>query len=247
MTALIPAIDLLDGQVVRLYQGDYAQQTVFARDPVELAMTYADAGVSWLHVVDLDAARDGSDRNLKLIERMSTAAAIAVQAGGGVRAEADVQQRLDAGVDRVVVGSLAMREPHTLVEWAARFGASRFCAALDVRVSDDERLELAAGGWTEAVDQDFDSVLQILGDGGLRDCLCTDIGRDGTLGGPNFALYRRLMSRHPNWRFQASGGVASLEDVRQLARDQLAGVILGKALLAERFSLQEAITCLRAA
>ena len=145
MTLPIPAIDLRDGQGVRLYQGDYAQQTTFAFDPDRLAARYADEGAIWLHVVDLDGARSGQFANLATIAGIASAGRLRVQAGGGIRDEAGVRRLLDAGVERVVVGSMAVREPETVAGWIARFGAERIVLALDTRFRDGQWTLPSAG------------------------------------------------------------------------------------------------------
>lgn len=238
---VIPAIDLRAGCVVRLKQGDYAQQTTYEADPRELAHRYADAGASWLHVVDLDGARSGSLDNLAVIEAM-VAAGLKVQAGGGVRSRADPQRLFDAGVSRVVLGSIAIREPEKTAGWLNDFGVERLTLALDTRRLSD-RWTLPSAGWTEAESRTLDELAPWYAERGAKHLLCTDIDRDGMLAGFNLDLYRHLADIVPQLAVQASGGVRSLEDIRA-ARDAGAqGVILGRALLEGRFTLEEALAC----
>ena len=238
---IIPAIDLRAGRVVRLKQGDYAQQTTYDVDARALASEYAQTGASWLHLVDLDGARGGSLENLAVIEAIARDG-MHIQAGGGVRSEADVQRLFDAGVSRVVLGSLAIREP-TLVEgWLAARGAQRFTLALDT-LWRDGRWTLPSAGWTETETRTLDDLAPWYAEHGARHLLCTDIDRDGMLAGFNLDLYRYLAGAVPSMAVQASGGVRSLEDIRA-ARDAGArAVILGRALLEGRFSLKEALAC----
>jgi phosphoribosylformimino-5-aminoimidazole carboxamide ribotide isomerase len=239
--SVIPAIDLRAGRVVRLKQGDYAQQTTFDFDPRELARDYAGAGATWLHLVDLDGARGGSLENLAVIEAIARDG-MPIQAGGGVRSEADVQRLFDAGVSRVVLGSLAIREPAMVEGWLAARGAERFTLALDT-LNRDGAWTLPSAGWTETESRTLDDLAPWYAERGAKHLLCTDIDRDGMLAGFNLDLYRYLAKAVPSMAVQASGGVRSLEDIRA-ARDAGArGVILGRALLEGRFSLREALSC----
>lgn len=237
----IPAIDVREGRVVRLAQGDYARETRYPADPVALALAYADAGASVLHLVDLDAARAGGYTLLPLLQALAADGRLAVQTGGGVRSEDDVQRILDAGAARVVVGSLAVREPARVAQWLARFGAERIVLALDARQDAGGGWRLPVHGWTEAADASLDTLLALYADAGARHLLCTDIDRDGMLSGPNLALYREIASRWPKLALQASGGVRDAADVRAAAVAGCAGIVLGRALLEGRFTLADAL------
>ena len=238
---VIPAIDLRGGQVVRLKQGDYAQQTTYAADPHELAGRYADAGARWLHLVDLDGARSGRLDNLAVIAAIATDG-MAIQAGGGVREEADLQRLFDAGVQRVVVGSVAVRDPARVAAWLAKYGAERLTLALDTRHAEG-RWVLPSAGWTEVEARTLDELAPWYAARGARHLLCTDIDRDGMLAGFNLDLYRHLATSVPQLALQASGGVRSLDDIRA-ARDAGANaVILGRALLEGSFTVAEALAC----
>jgi phosphoribosylformimino-5-aminoimidazole carboxamide ribotide isomerase len=238
---VIPAIDLRGGQVVRLRQGDYAQETRYDSDPRELAARYADAGTRWLHVVDLDGARVGDLSNLAVIEAMAKAG-MQVQAGGGVRGEDDVLRLFAAGVTRVVVGSIAIRNPELVADWVNRHGADRFTVALDTRWRDGH-WRLPSAGWTEQETRTLDELAPWYAEKGARHLLCTDIDRDGMLAGFNLDLYRQLMQWVPGMAVQASGGVRSLEDIRAARSAGARGVILGRALLEGRFTLEGALAC----
>lgn len=238
---VIPAIDLRGGQVVRLRQGDYAQETRYANDPRELAARYADAGARWLHVVDLDGARAGDLANLAVIEALANAG-MQVQAGGGVRTENDVHRLLGVGVARVVVGSVAIRDPEQVAGWLDTHGAERFTIALDTRWRGDS-WRLPSAGWTEDEARTLDELAPWYARRGARHLLCTDIDRDGMLAGFNLDLYRHLARIVPQLSLQASGGVRSLEDIRAAAKAGARGVILGRALLEGRFTLEDALAC----
>jgi phosphoribosylformimino-5-aminoimidazole carboxamide ribotide isomerase len=225
--------------VVRLKQGDYAQETRYAYDPVALAQTYAERGARWLHLVDLDAARAGGYTLAPLLQSIS-GSGLSIQTGGGVRAEADVEAILAAGASRVVIGSLAVREPDTVVRWIERFGAERITLALDARQADG-RWSLPVHGWTEGSGQALEDLVGRYAGSGLIHVLSTDIARDGMLAGPNLDLYTTLQRIAPDWRIQASGGVRDAADVRALRAQGLGGVVLGKALLEGRLRLEEAL------
>ncbi len=238
---VIPAIDLRGGRVVRLKQGDYAQQTTYAADPRELAQRYADAGAHWLHLVDLDGARSGSLENLAVIEAIA-ASGMQIQAGGGVRGEDDVQRLFDAGVRRVVLGSVAIRDPELVASWLAKHGADRLTIALDTRHIDG-RWTLPSAGWTESETRTLDELAPWYAARGAHHLLCTDIERDGMLAGFNLDLYRHLADSVPQLAVQASGGVRSLDDIRAAREAGAHGVILGRALLDGRFTVEDALAC----
>ena len=241
---LYPAIDLRGGSVVRLAQGDYARETGYPLDPVELAQRYADAGARWLHLVDLDGAKGDRSVNGPIVAAIAAIPGLSIQAGGGVRGEDDVRRLLDAGVSRVVVGSLGVRSPGLVQAWLTRFGRDRLCVALDARQGDDGVFRLPVHGWTEATGATLDGVLSSYArHGGLKHVLCTDIARDGMLGGPNLALYRELSNRYPSIAVQASGGVRDLADVEAAFHAGAAGVVVGKALLEGRVPLEGLRRC----
>jgi len=239
---VIPAIDLRGGRVVRLRQGDYTRETVFPDDPVELAQGYADAGAQWLHVVDLDGARSGRFANLAVIESIARTGTLKVQAGGGVRTTDDLRRLYSAGVTRVVVGSLAVQNPYATAIWITQFAPERLVLALDVR-QQAGAWRLPVHGWTEDSCVQLDTLAAHYARAGARHVLCTDIERDGTLGGFNLELYRDLHGFAPDFEIQASGGACSLEDVRKVRVAGVRGVILGRALLERKFTLKEALKC----
>lgn len=238
---LYPAIDVRDGRVVRLRQGDYAQETRYEDAPLAVAQRYAQAGARWLHLVDLDAARAGGYTLAALLTAIKASTGLKVQTGGGVRGEDDVDALLAAGADRVVVGSLAVREPGRVASWVTRYGAARITVALDTRRDDEGRWRLPVHGWTQEGGKELDVMAAAYEQVGLQHLLCTDISRDGMLGGPNFDLYRYLCARFPRLAVQASGGVAAASDVGHARAAGCSGIVLGKALLDGRFGLADVI------
>jgi phosphoribosylformimino-5-aminoimidazole carboxamide ribotide isomerase len=241
MFEVIPAVDIRGGRCVRLYQGDYARETVFADDPVAMALRWVALGAPRLHVVDLDAARDGGPANRPIIARIIAGARVPVQVGGGVRSSEDVAWWLDeAGADRVVIGTLAFRQPVAVAGLAARY-SERIAVALDVRDG-----AVRVRGWTESSGLPVDRAVHDLAAAGVRRFVYTDIARDGTLSGPDVAGLGRLLESAPRGvRFIASGGVASLEHILALARLDIDGVIVGRALYDGRIELAQAIENVR--
>jgi len=241
---IIPAIDLLDGRCVRLLHGDFSRCKFYELDAGRLASEYAAQGAEWLHVVDLAASRDGPKADTRPLLRLLRGATQSVQTGGGVRVAGDVQLRLDNGASRVVVGSVCVTQPAQFAEWLEHFGPEHLVAALDVTIGEDGVPWPRTHGWTKGAEKNLWELLDFYADKGLRHVLCTDIGRDGALTGPNLELYEELASRHPELELQASGGVSGLLDLRQLATTGAASAIVGKALLEGCFTVAEAIEAL---
>jgi phosphoribosylformimino-5-aminoimidazole carboxamide ribotide isomerase len=230
---------------VRLLHGDFNEVTHYPDAPQDLAGDYAEAGAQWLHVVDLAASRDGAEADTTALFRLLGQVTQEVQTGGGVRNGRDITARLNAGAARVVIGSLCVTDSRRFTGWLDFFGAEKLVAALDVRVDDAGIPWPRIHGWTGRGDKDMWQLLEELVAGGLKHLLCTDISRDGALSGPNLALYSEITSRFPSLALQASGGVSSLEDLRQLKSTRAAGVITGKALLEKHFSIAQALDVLR--
>jgi phosphoribosylformimino-5-aminoimidazole carboxamide ribotide isomerase len=242
---IIPAIDLHESRVVRLRQGDFARSRAFDHDPLALAQRYRESGAEWLHVVDLDGARAGRPLQHGLLAHLVDSG-LRVQAGGGVRTREDVAGLLDAGVTRVVVGSVAIRAPDTFAAWLDEFGAERLCLALDLRGGDDGRWRPATDAWQASSDVDHAQLLQRFADSGLRHVLSTDIASDGMQTGPNLALYRSLAERWPGLDWIASGGVRDRADVDALRTTGVAACVAGTALLEGTLALEE-LACSHAA
>lgn len=240
---IYPAIDLRGGRVVRLTEGRFDQEKSYGDDPLAVARGFAAAGAQWLHVVDLDGARDPARRQTALVERLARDSGLRVQTGGGIRTEEQVAALLAAGVTRVIVGSLAVKEPARVRAWLERFGPERIVLAPDVRLDDAGIPRVAAAGWQESTGVALDGLLTGYLSAGLLHILCTDISRDGKLTGPNNALYATLVGRFPSLQVQASGGVSSLDDLRALRATGAAGAIIGRALYENRFTLKEALAC----
>ena len=240
---ILPAIDVRSGAVVRLKQGDYDAQTTYGSSPIDTILGYAEDGASWLHLVDLDAARTGQYLLLPLVRETRERTGLMIQTGGGIRSEADVESLLEAGAARVVVGTVAVREPERVAGWLKSFGADRITLALDAREDDAGVWRLPVKGWTEWTPSTLVDLLSFYEGQGLRHALCTDIARDGMLSGFNIDLYRELSGRFPALHIQASGGVSSLDDIRAAKDAGVRSAILGRALLEGRFQLKDALSC----
>lgn len=238
-----PAIDVREGRVVRLQQGDYGRETRYPDDPFAVAMRYADAGARWLHLVDLDAARAGGYTLATLLRRIADDGRLQVQTGGGVRDEAAVATMLEQGASRVVIGSLAVRDPPLVESWLQRYGSARITIALDTRQDDAGAWRLPIHGWTERAELDLDACLRRYRDAGARHLLCTDIARDGMMRGPNLELYRMIVARGEGFELQASGGVRDVADIAAARDAGCSGAVLGRSLLEGGMAIEDALTC----
>ena len=240
---IYPAIDLRGGRVVRLTEGKFDQEKFYGDDPLAVAKDFAAAGATWLHVVDLDGAKDPTKRQTALVEQLAGGSGLRVQTGGGIRAESQIAALLAAGAQRVIVGSLAAKQPELVRGWLKKFGAEKIVFSPDVRLDADGTPRVAAAGWQESTGLALDDFLTGFRAAGLVHILCTDINRDGKLTGPNTALYAQLGQKFPALQIQASGGVSSLDDLRALRTTGAAGAIVGRALYEKKFTLREALAC----
>ena len=239
---IYPAIDLRGGHVVRLTEGKFDQEKSYGDDPLAVARGFAAAGAAWLHVVDLDGAKDPAKRQTALVEKLARDSGLRVQTGGGIRDESQVSALFKAGVQRVIIGSLAVRQPELVRGWLKLFGPEKIILSPDVRLDATGIPRIAAAGWQETTGVALDDLLQSYLPAGLVNILCTDISRDGKLTGPNSSLYAQLVKRFPSLQIQASGGVSSLDDLRVLKTTGAAGAIVGRALYENKFTLREALS-----
>ncbi len=235
---LYPAIDLIEGRCVRLAQGDFARETRYDEEPAAALARFADEGAEWAHIVDLDGAKAKEPRQHDLLATLAQTASLKLQVAGGVRTIDHVENLLDAGVARVVVGSLAVNDPPAFTAMLDRFGPEKLTLALDVRIERKHAM-VATHGWTEGSGQTLDHVLKHFPT--VRHLLVTDIGRDGMLSGPNLPLIEAIADMWPAIDLQASGGVAKLHDLPHLKQVGAAGAIVGKALWEGRFTVKQAL------
>ncbi|HTJ13762.1 MAG TPA: 1-(5-phosphoribosyl)-5-[(5-phosphoribosylamino)methylideneamino]imidazole-4-carboxamide isomerase [Dinghuibacter sp.] len=231
---IIPAIDIIDGKCVRLTQGDYAQKKIYNEDPLEAAKSFEGAGLSRLHLVDLDGAKAGTVRNWKVLERIAGGTTLTIDFGGGIKTEKDLDIVFDSGAALATIGSMAVKQPDTMAEWISRRGADKFLLGADVKGE-----QIAVSGWLETTDQNVFDFIGAYVDKGIRQVFCTDVSKDGLLQGPSVALYAKIIDRFPDLWFIASGGVSGLKDLEDLKKIGCKGAIVGKAIYEGRVTLED--------
>lgn len=225
MIELIPAIDLIDGKCVRLTKGDYDSKTVYNESPVDLAIRFESLGFSRLHVVDLDGAKSKHVINIETLRKISEQTNLKIDFGGGIKSEDDVRKAFDNGASMVTVGSVAVTQKELFLDWLNRFGAEKIILGADVRNG-----KLSINGWKETTTEDIVSFLNFYVSKGVKNVLCTDISKDGTLSGPAIPLYRKILASFPDINLIASGGVSSVDDIKMLAKEGLGSVVFGKSI-----------------
>lgn len=240
---IFPAIDLMGGQCVRLFKGDFNLRTNYDVSPLAMAQSFAASGAEWVHIVDLDGAKNEKTEQAELIINIARDAGLKVQTGGGLRELSHIQRLLDGGVERVVIGSLAISNPAMVKYWMSEFGAEKFCLALDVQIDDTGTPRPALRGWQDASEKTLWEVIDGYAGTGFKTLLVTDIAKDGALQGANTGLYQDILTKYPELDLITSGGVGSLQDVQDLKALNPYGVIIGKALYENKFTLKDAITC----
>lgn len=236
---IYPAIDMMGGRCVRLALGKFDDVTTYG-DPAAQLEDFVTQGASWVHIVDLDGAREGGLRQHATLRELARRSDVKIQCGGGVRERGDIECLLEAGVARVVVGSAAAKRPDDVRGWIERLGAERVCCAFDVRPADDD-FEVVVHGWAEGAGVSLDAALRRYDVGALKHVLVTDVSRDGVLIGPNARLMASLAKARQDLALQASGGVSSLDDLRALKRTGVTAAIVGRALYEKRFTLEAAL------
>jgi len=230
---IIPAIDILDGKCVRLLKGDYDKSKIYNHDPVSMAKRFKEAGFDYLHIVDLDGARAGKLINFEVVREIYAQTDLKLEVGGGVREAHDLEKLIKIGVARIIIGSMVVKDFERFSEITQKF-RDHIIVGLDAKNE-----FIATDGWTETSKISLEEILEKLIKLKINDFFITDIDCDGTLNGPNFSLYEKIRKRFPNINLVASGGVSSIEDVKNLKRINMDGVILGKAIYEERVSLEE--------
>ncbi len=234
---IIPAIDIINGKCVRLTNGDYTKQKVYNENPVDVAKQFEDAGITRLHMVDLDGAKAGSIINLKVLAAVASQTKLVIDFGGGVKKIDDIEDVFNAGASIATIGSVAVKHPELLEEWLMEFGADKFLIGADVL---DEKIKIS--GWLEDGHINvFDFIGRMIGLG-VTNIFCTDISKDGAMKGPSIDLYKTIMAEHPEINLIASGGVTTMEDVIKLKEIGCTGAIIGKAIYEETIALDELVT-----
>lgn len=234
MIEIIPAIDIIDGQLVRLSQGDYDQKTVYSSDPLEVAKSLEDIGIRSLHVVDLDGAKGGHIVNYKTLERISQGTHLTIDFGGGIKSDDDARIAFECGAQLITGGSIAVSRPQLFLSWLEKYGADHIILGADIRDG-----KIAVNGWLEASDARWQTFIASYVSRGVRRVISTDISRDGMLTGPSIELYKDMMAEFPELHVTASGGVSCMNDIVQLNNAGVPSVIVGKAIYEGRITYQD--------
>ncbi|ADP66499.1 1-(5-phosphoribosyl)-5-[(5-phosphoribosylamino)methylideneamino] imidazole-4-carboxamide isomerase [Buchnera aphidicola str. TLW03 (Acyrthosiphon pisum)] len=240
---IIPAFDLINGRTVRLYQGDYSNQKNYNVNLFNSLEVYKSKGIEIVHLVDLDGAKNSANRQIELFKKIVSHTTVPVQVGGGIRTTKDISTLLDLGVKRVVIGSSIVSNKKQVKKWLNFYGPDAIVLALDVHVDSSNKKEISIDGWQKKTNFILEEIIEYFLSSGLKHVLCTDISRDGTLLGPNFKLYKEICSNFKNINFQASGGVASLQDIIFLKKTGVKSIIIGRSLLEKKFTIEEAVKC----
>ncbi len=231
---IIPAIDIIGGKCVRLSEGDYSTKKIYNESPLEVAKEFESYGFKRLHLVDLDGAKNKKIVNLGILEAIASNTSLWVDFGGGVRSNEDIKAAFDAGAKQVTGGSIAVKDRSTFESWINQFGGDKIILGADVKQE-----KIAVSGWEEDSGIDLYDFLKDYLSKGLSEVVCTDVAKDGMLQGPSFDLYKKIKSQFADIKLIASGGVSSIEDVRQLKEDGLFGAIIGKAIYEQKIDLKE--------
>ena len=234
MIELIPAIDIIGGQCVRLTKGDYDQKTVYRNSPAEVAKEFEQIGFKRLHVVDLDGAKSKHIVNEQVLKAITTETNLVVDFGGGIKTDADIEKAFSAGASMVTVGSIAVTAPDRFMGWLEKYGASRIILGADVRNG-----KISINGWKEDSGEALLPFMKKYIDAGVRNVLCTEISKDGTLAGPAIDLYKEMMATYPELHLIASGGVSSIDDIKALEVAGIPAVVFGKAIYEGKINLKE--------
>ena len=234
MFQLIISMDIMDGKCVRLRQGNFATKTIYADDPIKIARRLEEGGIKRLHVVDLDGARAGTIINLSLLQRITSNTSLTVDFGGGVKSEEDIARAFDAGAAIVTIGTIAVTEPEHVKKWFEHFGGDRIILGVDIREG-----FVAIKGWEELSQLSAKDIINSFIPFGLKMIMCTDIGRDGTMEGPSYDLYKNLVALYPKLQIIASGGVSSVDDLKKLKACNVSAAVVGKAFYEGRILLED--------
>jgi phosphoribosylformimino-5-aminoimidazole carboxamide ribotide isomerase len=234
MIEIIPAIDIIEGRLVRLSQGDYDDMKVYSNDPVEMAKKFEGVGVKRLHVVDLDGARANHIVNYATLEKIASQTSLVVDFGGGLKSDDDVRIAFECGAKMITGGSIAVRQPALFLSWVERYGSESIILGADIKEG-----KIAVSGWTESSDARWQTFIQSFVERGVTQVISTDISRDGMLSGPSTELYKDMMQEFPTLRVTASGGISCMSDVYQLDAAGVPAVIMGKALYEGRITMSE--------
>jgi len=237
MSRIIPAIDIIEGKCVRLSKGDYGTAKVYDESPLDVAMSFKDGGIEYLHIVDLDGAKADEPQNLKLIEKIKSKTKLHIDFGGGIKSRQSVIDAFNAGVNQIILGSLAVKQPDLVKSWIDELGADQIIIGADTKDG-----EIATDGWLESHKKDIFSFINEYISAGAKHFLCTDINKDGMLAGPNIALYKKIMDKCEGVHVIASGGISSMKDVEALEKLEVGAMIIGKAMYEGKIEIADIAT-----
>ena len=231
---IIPAIDIIEGKCVRLSKGDYETKKIYNEDPLEVAQQFEDAGLRYLHLVDLDGAKAKHIVNWKVLEKLATKTSLTIDFGGGIKSDEDLKIAFESGASQITGGSIAVKEPILFSSWITKYGSSKIILGADAMEG-----KIAVTGWQEETDQEIDSFIRDYVSKGIEYVISTDIAKDGMLQGPSFELYTSILEKLPDLKLIASGGVSSMNDLVKLKEQGLEGTIVGKAIYENKVTLKE--------
>ena len=234
MIEIIPAIDIINGKCVRLSQGDFETQKIYRESPVDIAKGFEEAGIKRLHIVDLDGAKKGSIVNIQVLENIASQTSLKIDFGGGIKTTSDAEKIFNAGASIINIGSIAIKQPHIVVEWIEKFGAEKILLGADVK---NEKIVI--NGWQQSTEINIIAYLKDWSSKKMNNIFCTDVSKDGLLQGASIELYKKIIQSIPHIHLTASGGVSSLKDVEELETIGCSGVIIGKALYEGKIKLNE--------
>lgn len=237
MSKVIPAIDIMEGKCVRLTKGDFSSKKVYKDDPFDVAMSFSDGGIEYVHIVDLDGAKSNEPQNLKIVEKIKKKTGLHVDFGGGIKTRQSLIDAFNAGVDQITLGSLALKQPDLAKSWIDELGAGQIIIG-----ADSNNGAIATDGWTETHDQDIFSFINDFIAAGAKYFLCTDIQKDGMMEGPSKTLYKNIMEKCPGVQLIASGGVSSMKDVEDLKKLGVDSIIVGKAMYEGNIKIDDIAT-----
>lgn len=229
---IIPAIDIIDGKCVRLTQGQYDQKKIYNENPLEMAKAYEDYGIEYLHLVDLDGAKAGKITNYKVIEAIATHTGLKIDFGGGLKTDEDLKIAFESGADQITGGSIAVKNPELFIQWIKRYGPEKIILGADVIEG-----RIATNAWQETSEKEVIPFIEKYVDKGISYVICTDVSKDGMLSGPSKSLYRDILSKN-TINLIASGGISSIEDIKEMAEIGCEGAIIGKAIYEHKISLK---------
>jgi len=234
MIEIIPAIDIINGKCVRLSQGDFETQKIYSESPVDIAKGFEEAGIKRLHIVDLDGAKKGSIVNIHVLENIASQTSLKIDFGGGIKTTSDAEKIFNAGASIINIGSIAIKQPHIVVEWIEKFAAEKILLGADVK---DEKIVI--NGWQQSTEINIIAYLKEWSSKKMNNIFCTDVSKDGLLQGASVNLYKKILKTIPGIHLTASGGVSSIQDVEELETIGCSGVIIGKALYEGKIKLNE--------